>query len=202
MASTVYFLHFLCCVNSQNHFFVPLKSVVSIRKHFCVSITTTSVHCYVSKTLLCGVFCGVHIPVWCLLWCPYTCEELLKHILPLWKPGTEWQISLLLIFPASFWFFWCFQPPSDFLFSYWHSDIEYFFKIVFFCFLRGQQKLLLFLWRVFFLFLLKLISIFLTMLFAICTPMCTSSLVWSYTDSIPSIHIRLAILAGISWIKF
>ena len=63
MASTVYFLNFLCSVNSQNHFFVSLKSVVSISKHFCVSITTTSVHCNVSITLLCGVLCGVHIPV-------------------------------------------------------------------------------------------------------------------------------------------
>ena len=63
MASIVCFFNFLCSVNSQNHFFVSLKSVVSISKHFCVSMATTSIHCNVSITLLCGVLCGVHIPV-------------------------------------------------------------------------------------------------------------------------------------------
>ena len=63
MASTVCFFNFLCSANSQNHFFVSLKSVVSISKHFCVSMATTSIHYNVSITLLCGVLCGVHIPV-------------------------------------------------------------------------------------------------------------------------------------------
>ena len=62
------------------------------QKHFHVSIRDAPQHFHVSLSFVCGVFCGVFI------W-----RATQKHILPLWLPGTEWQISLILRVSASFW---------------------------------------------------------------------------------------------------
>ena len=176
MASTVCFFNFLCSVNSQNYFFVSLKSVVSISKHFCVSMATTSIHCNVSITLLCSVLCGVHIPV----------KSSKTHL-------TSGKVRGLNEKSASFWYY---QPLSEF-FLFLINTVTSIGD-----FLNLANRNCCFSFAIFLLFLQKLIKIFLTMLFAICTLMCTSTLVGSCTDSVPSICIRLAILTEISWNKF
>ena len=140
MASFVYFLNFLCSVNSQNHFFVSLKSVVSIDNHFCLSISRTSVDCNVSTALLCGVLCGV-CGVLCGVHIPAKSSENTSYLC---------EIQQVNHFLASFWFH---QPHSDLtslsLISYSHiSQI--------FNFLLQSIFLFIFLFKISLFFLTKI----------------------------------------------
>ena len=80
--------------------------VVSIRNHggshFVFCGVFSQKHFNVSISFLCGVLSGV------VIW-----RATQKHILPLWLPGTEWEISLILSFSASFWI-------SNILLTQWH----------------------------------------------------------------------------------
>ena len=121
----------------------------------------------------------------------------------MWKPATEWQVSLILILPALFWYF---QPHSDnfslfliFPFSYWHNDICcLFFNLISFFFKEATKITALPLEF----FPLSSETDFNFLKTTISTIMSTSTLVGSCTDSVPSVHIRWAILTDISWNKF
>ena len=104
--------------------------------------------------------------------------------------------SLILIFPASFWYFQPLSYFSFFLLTQWH--LLTFFSLISFFFKEATKITALPLDF----FPLSSETDFNFLKTTISTIMSTSTLVGSCTDSIPSVHIRWAILTDISWNKF
>ena len=146
----------------------------------------------VVSIVLCGVYCGVHKPVKSSKNTSYLCEsqQLNDKSASFWYYQPHSDISsLILIFSASFWFFLFLIDTM--------TSVDFFF-FNFFLFQRSNKNYC----SSFGFspsFFRNWFQFFKNYNFTI---MSTSTLVRSCTDSVPSIHIRWAILTDISWNKF